>query len=225
MGVLVAAFAVFATSVPASAHDALIGSTPEFGERLDAAPSEVSLQFSDDVMTLGAAVIVADSDGHDWVVGDVGIAGNTVTVQLDGVLPDAGYELRWRVVSSDGHPISGIVPFTVGEGTPLVRSTASADGAQNGPATDATAPAQGQVDESPAGSDGSGNADGSSNADSSSGLPRPVALGIGGAAVALAVAALIAFLRRRPRAGAQVSGHDPATTSHSRDESSGNTSL
>ena len=34
MGVLVAAFAVFATSVPASAHDALIGSTPEPGARL-----------------------------------------------------------------------------------------------------------------------------------------------------------------------------------------------
>ena len=226
MGVLVAAFAVFATSVPASAHDALIGSTPEPGARLTEAPAEVSLRFSDDVLTLGAAVIVADGAGRDWVVGDVRIAGNSVSAALDGPLPEAGYELRWRVVSSDGHPISGLVPFTVGEGAPLVRSTADNDGesgntgstgnntnddgannARPDVVVDTTEPAQGQV------SEGFG------------GIPRVVVLGVGGAVVALAIAALIAFTRRRARAGGQVAGQDPATTPHSRDESSGNSSL
>lgn len=213
MGVLVAAFAVFATSVPASAHDSLISSSPEPGARLDAAPAEVSLHFSDDVLTLGAALIVADGDGRDWVVGDVGIAGNTVSAQLNGVLPEAGYEIRWRVVSSDGHPISGIVPFTVGEGTPLLRSAVEDGGAgsstNTGPdaAVDPAQPEQGQI------------------AEDGGGIPRVVVLGLGGAVVALAIAAVIAFIRRRTRVGDQVTGLGSVATHNSRDESSGNSLL
>lgn len=38
---------------------------------------------------------------------------------LDGELPAAGYVVEWRVVSSDGHPISGTIPFTVDGGAPI----------------------------------------------------------------------------------------------------------
>jgi hypothetical protein len=38
-------------------------------ERLDAAPSEVSLTFSADVLTIGAAVVIADASGRDWAAG------------------------------------------------------------------------------------------------------------------------------------------------------------
>ena len=121
MGVLAAALAFFATSTAASAHDSLISSSPEEGQRLEAAPAEDSLRFTADVLPIGAAVIVSDAADRDWVSGEVVLVGDTVTAPLEACMPDAGYELRWRVVSSDGHPISGLIPFTVGDGELIVR--------------------------------------------------------------------------------------------------------
>ncbi|MEZ5110279.1 MAG: copper resistance protein CopC [Microbacteriaceae bacterium] len=216
MGVLAAALAFFATSTAASAHDSLISSSPEEGQRLEAAPAEVSLRFTADVLPIGAAVIVSDAADRDWVSGEVVLVGDTVTAPLEAGMPDAGYELRWRVVSSDGHPISGLIPFTVGDGDgePIVRSDrGNADGSGTAANPD---DAQGQITDE--GSEEPG------------GIPRVVWLGIGGAVVALAIAALIAFIRRRTRAGeAGDAGPDadaapePSTAAHpqhSRDDAS-----
>lgn len=202
LGVLAAALAVSATSLPASAHDSLISSTPEPGERLASAPGEVSLRFSDDVLTVGSAIIVADAEGRDWVTSEVIILGDTVSAELDPGLPDAGYEIRWRVVSSDGHPISGLVPFTVGDGTPIERTApdpSPGDAERPGaPGTiDTAAEEPGQV------------------AGGSGGFPRVIALGIGGAAIALAIAGVITLIRRRARAG---TAPDTAATPDSRDD-------
>ena len=99
-------------------------------------------------------------------------------------MPDAGYEMRWRVVSADGHPISGIIPFTVGDGEPLVREAA--------PATDAPADAP---------ADDTGRAEKSQTAQENAAL-RTVLIGAGGAIAAIALLALIRFLRRRRSASA-----------------------
>ena len=47
--------------LPAAAHDDLIGSEPAEGERLETAPESVSLRFTSEVLTIGAAVVVADA--------------------------------------------------------------------------------------------------------------------------------------------------------------------
>lgn len=124
VGVTVAAVAILATALPASAHDALVHSTPQADERLTAAPENIVLTFSGELLTLGdsttgAVVLVLDENGHDWAGDDVEVAGNTVTVGVDPGMPDAGYQVRWQVVSEDGHPISGIVPFTIGDAEPM----------------------------------------------------------------------------------------------------------
>ncbi len=126
-GIVVAVVVVLASVVPASAHDQLLSSTPAEGERLASAPDEISLSFSADVLDVGAEVVVADADGVDWAGADPLLSAGVVTVPLRGELPAAGYEVRWRVVSSDGHPLSGVIPFTVGDGAPLERTAASAD--------------------------------------------------------------------------------------------------
>lgn len=173
-GVVVAAALVFATAVPASAHDELQSSSPSADENLPTAPDAVTLTFSGEVLTTGAAVIVVDAAGRDLVVGEPEIVETTVTAPLESGLPDGGYEIRWRVVSSDGHPISGIVPFTVGDGEPLVR-------------------------EAPVGTaDTAASLDQSAQEDQTA--LRVVLIGIGGAVVAVALLTLITFLRRRARA-------------------------
>ena len=112
---------VFAVAAPASAHDELVGSSPAADAKLDTLPSEIVLTYSAAIMTDGAAIAVIDADGADLTTGDPVIETNTLTVPIDASArsADAGYVVEWRVVSSDGHPISGTIPFTVGDGEPL----------------------------------------------------------------------------------------------------------
>lgn len=133
-GVVLTALLVLGISSPASAHDSLVSSSPAVGEQLATVPTQVELVFSDDVLPVGAAVLVVDAAGTDWVSGDVAIDRNTVTVPLSSGMPEAGYQVRWRVVSGDGHPISAIIPFAIGDAEPLTvtapeptDSTSSAD--------------------------------------------------------------------------------------------------
>src|SRR5690606_7303011 len=98
---------VFAAALPASAHDELVASIPEPDARLTAAPDEISMTFSAEPLSLdgaGVAVIVTDADGRDWLAETPTVVERTVTVPLEAGMPDAGYEVRWRIVSSDGHP-------------------------------------------------------------------------------------------------------------------------
>lgn len=174
-GTLVGLFAVIAAAVPASAHDELLSSTPTVGEALVAAPDTVSLEFSADVLTLGAAIVVADSEGRDWVAGDPVIEAGVVSAPLAEGMPEAGYEVRWRVVSGDGHPIAGVIPFTIGAGAPLVRDSPTPVAAQT--ASTQSAPLDGP--------------------------PRLVIIGVAGAALAAGLVALtLLFLRRRTRSAA-----------------------
>ena len=174
-GIVVAAVAVLAAVVPASAHDDLLSSSPSAGERLPTAPDEISLRFSADVMDVGAEVIVADADGTDWVAADPLLASDAVTVPLQGGMPVAGYEVRWRVVSSDGHPISGVIPFTVGDAAALERVAVSA-----APTPDAAAASETGAE-----------------------IPRVLVIGAIGAGIALAVFAVVSLLRRRAGRDAQ----------------------
>lgn len=104
----------------AAAHDTLSDSTPTDQQRLESAPSEIVLEFDAEPMDIGTAVIVVDSGGEDLTAGPARIEGNTVVADLNpDELGEDGYEVRWRVVSSDGHPISGVVGFTVGDAEPF----------------------------------------------------------------------------------------------------------
>jgi len=185
-GLTGAVVVLLATAVPASAHDKLVSSDPAPGQVLDQAPVTVSLTYSADILDMGAAVVVTGDDGTDWVSTAPVIDGPTVTAELDAGLPDAAYEIRWRVVSEDGHPITGVVPFTVGD--------SDGDGDGGGAAT--AAPSSAAV-----AAPGPQDAQESSQIAQEDGAPwRVVLVGVGGAAVAVALLALVRFLRRRTTA-------------------------
>lgn len=175
VAVAVGAAAVLVIAAPAAAHDELIASSPAPNAQLSEAPAGISLTFSADVLTLGAAVIVADGSGRDWVAGAPTVSSGTVTVELEAGMPANGYEIRWRVVSADGHPISGLVPFTVGGGAPLVRTPAAAAPTT----TDSPDTVQEQ------------------NSQEDQGVLRILLVGAGGAVVAAAAYALIHIIRRK----------------------------
>ncbi|KRC61220.1 hypothetical protein ASE14_09885 [Agromyces sp. Root81] len=108
-----AAGITLAGASPAFAHDELVGSSPEPGQVFDTAPTEVALDFSNDIIEVGTAIMVVDHHGGDVAVGDPVIAGAHVTASLPADL-EGDYQVRWRAVSSDGHPIEGTIDFGVG---------------------------------------------------------------------------------------------------------------
>ncbi|SKB69114.1 hypothetical protein SAMN05660916_02199 [Arthrobacter sp. 31Cvi3.1E] len=100
----------------ASAHDQLVSSTPSTGERLAVPPSAIELKFSAPLLAIGHEVRVVDAASKNWVQGDSALDRGTLTQPLAPGMPDGEYQVRWRVVSSDGHPINGSYSFLVGAG-------------------------------------------------------------------------------------------------------------
>lgn len=189
-------------SPTAYAHDTLTDSSPAEGETLQEAPTQVRLTFSGEVLEMGAAVVVADSDGGSWEADEPLVEGKEVTVPLEDGMPNGDYEINWRVTSSDGHPISGAIPFTVD--TPAEESEsapadqAPATGTETPPETQepATDPAPTTSAASPETTSDETDSDGTASEQEAGsdggGIPWvPIAVVLGVALVAYAVARVV----------------------------------
>lgn len=186
-----AALFIAGPASPALAHDALVGSDPESGAQLDTAPATIDLEFSSEIMEVGAEVLVLDAEGENWVSGEVAVEGTSAVATLTEGMPEAGYQVRWRVVSGDGHPISGLIPFAVGEAEPLasVDDVAGADAAE--------AP----VETPDANATAAPDAEGGADAAQDEGISPWVFVGAGAGIVALLVGLFVTFSRRSRAAG------------------------
>lgn len=119
---ILAALLVLGTALagPALAHDALKSSDPDKGATVKTL-DKVKLEFSAGVRM--PFVVVRDSGGTKFQQGKPEADGRVVTQQLKDALPDGKYTIAYRVVSSDGHPIEGEIPFSV-KGAPKASPTA-----------------------------------------------------------------------------------------------------
>ncbi len=170
-------------AAPATAHDQVSEQTPSAGEHLAAAPDAVRLRFATRPLGIGLTILVADADGLDWAFGEPVVEGDTVVQLLDPTMPDGNYQVRWRVVSADGHPISESFMFSVGD------------------VVAAPAPAPTSAGEPVAAIDDQG-ADASAVADGGSAAQHTVvvaAIGAAAGVLVFAVGALLLGRRRHPQ--------------------------
>jgi hypothetical protein len=123
------AASLLATPLAASAHAELESSTPSAGETVEAGNIQVALMFGEDIMTTsetGNVISVkgpAGPDNAQWADGCIdSIRGPLVSESVSLSLPGT-YEVDWRVVSADGHPIEGSYSFTVENTTNFVSQT------------------------------------------------------------------------------------------------------
>lgn len=106
-------FALLLLALPAQAHDALIDQSPQAGETLQAGVVEIKLDFNNELLNLGessAEILIQNSQGELQNPGCAQVEGRQALVKLDLAEPGE-YSVAWRVVSSDGHPISGEFNF------------------------------------------------------------------------------------------------------------------
>ncbi len=121
---LLAAVALLLPASPAFAHDELIGSSPAADSTVDELPAELTLTFSGLISTEDGAseVEVTDAAGTSLTTGDLSVQDNVLTQPLAGTASGA-VTVLWKVVSSDGHPISGDFEFTVDGAAPTPSPT------------------------------------------------------------------------------------------------------
>ncbi|WP_194395672.1 copper resistance CopC family protein [Microbacterium atlanticum] len=105
---------VLGAASPAQAHDELVGSDPAADTSLDALPAQLTLTFSAEIADdEGASVVeVTDAAGTALTDDPPVVRDNVLTQPLAGEASGA-VTVLWKVVSSDGHPISGEFSFTV----------------------------------------------------------------------------------------------------------------
>ena len=93
---------------PALAHDELVGQSIVL-DASDGSVAGIKLSFSNNIMEIGTEIHITDAAGEEFGDGEPVVEGRDVTQALkSGLLVDGEqYEVVWRVVSSDGHPIQG----------------------------------------------------------------------------------------------------------------------
>jgi copper transport protein len=113
---LVAVLAALAVVPTAGAHAQLIATTPANDAVVDAAPTQVTLRFSEPVEAAFGAIRVYDARARRVDAGELDRPSeHEVRASLDGGLGRGTYTATWRVVSADGHPVSGAFVFHIKE--------------------------------------------------------------------------------------------------------------
>lgn len=109
---------------PAHAHTSLELSTPSNNQSIEFMPTELSATFDEDLIEIEGEVVntleLQSVDGADYVLSAATIAGPIVSAKVgDGDYPAGSYLLKFRVVSADGHPVTGEIGFSTQSATTI----------------------------------------------------------------------------------------------------------
>lgn len=112
----VAAAGVLALALAGSAlaHSLLLESSPATGARLAAPPPEISLRFNNRIEKKLSTIRLRDEHGaaRPATVRVADGPADWLTATVDA-LPAGAWRVEWRVLSTDGHVVSGSFSFRV----------------------------------------------------------------------------------------------------------------
>jgi methionine-rich copper-binding protein CopC len=101
----------------ALAHSTLVSSNPQSGAILTKVPDRVILTFNENLLLIADknpnSISVRRSNGISVTSGKPVVAGNSISTALSIKTFSGRIKVTYRVISSDGHPISGQYIFTV----------------------------------------------------------------------------------------------------------------
>ena len=111
---VVAACLVFVGQLPADAHASLVSTDPADGSQIATAPETVELTFSEDLDT--GFVAVTAPDGTKVGTSEPRLSSARMSADLAESQQRGMYTVAYRVVSVDGHPVTGQFTFTATSG-------------------------------------------------------------------------------------------------------------
>ena len=102
-------------SFPASAvgHASLEHPSPGYRERVASSPPAIVLRFDQEVTAFPDSIVVLNSRGRVLSDQAASTANGRAVLAPVRKLPRGAYTVRWHVLSSDGHPVSGVYTFGV----------------------------------------------------------------------------------------------------------------
>ncbi|MDF5756988.1 copper resistance protein CopC [Spongiactinospora sp. TRM90649] len=146
------AFTAAFAAPAALAHDRLKSSSPAKDAKVSEL-KEIKLDFTSGIKF--PVVVLHDTGGEQVKLDKPEADGHTVVATVPEPLASGRYVIAWRVVSTDGHPIEGEIPFKVDapksespEATAIPEATESAETTPSDAASTSAAPPVSPVDAS-----------------------------------------------------------------------------
>ena len=137
----VAAMVLVLAPASASAHAVLKGTEPLSGATAKRQPSQIVFHFSEAVEGNFGAIRVYDRNGERAEDGEAfhpGGRSSDLATHLRGDLAKGTYTATYRVISADGHPVSGGLVFSIGKPSATTGKTVSQLLAERGGVGEAT---------------------------------------------------------------------------------------
>jgi len=134
---IVLAAAALATSAiaPADAHSRLVSTSPADGAVLSEPPATVSFTFDEDLLPGTDTISVNDDAGNVIATAAVEPEGATISMPWPAEATSGTYQVAFRVVSGDGHPVTGAISLTVSGQPTASGSPSSGAGTESTPPT------------------------------------------------------------------------------------------
>jgi methionine-rich copper-binding protein CopC len=116
---------LIASICSANAHSSLINSDPSSGQILDQISHELTLTFNEDLIEIEGEQLNSLQLNFLDSGENTGLEVKVIGPKISGLLPAStypagAYELSYRVVSADGHPITGVISFSSSETTTVL---------------------------------------------------------------------------------------------------------
>lgn len=100
-----------ATAAPVAAHSELRRSVPTVGAVLDRPPERMELHFNEGVQLTALRLHRVGGDEIPLPRRRIREA-TSETIALPPLAPGE-YRAEWRIISADGHPAGGVIPFRI----------------------------------------------------------------------------------------------------------------
>jgi copper resistance protein C len=110
----VVALLVLGAAFPAAAHSLLLESSPAANTVLTEPPPRVALRFNNRIEKRLSRLRLVDGKGEGR---DLAVQPDGPPDRVEAPVPALGpgpWRLEWHVLSTDGHVVSGALPFRVG---------------------------------------------------------------------------------------------------------------
>lgn len=111
-------FASIFSTTAAVAHSGVVSSNPSADQVLTALPDEISVTFSEELLVIEGKTVntltLTAQDTTQVPLTDISVEGNFLSASMPvGDFPAGLYEMKYRVISADGHEVSDVITFSL----------------------------------------------------------------------------------------------------------------